>query len=177
MIWKGRSSLFSPLIHLPLHAFFPAAPFFPQTTIHVKIDTLFYTPMKCAYYTVSFVPHYLWSPHSKIDPRAFIRIIRLSNFHLKTSIFNREAWINNAMCKLIVQQIHWDTSVSQILIHSFNSPFETDWSAFVVSMLHFCDLLIYFDFIYLAFEVPLLKLDHGHTQNIVRLANINHLKY
>ena len=141
MIWKGRSSLFSPLIHLPLHAFFPAAPFFPPSTIHVKIDTLFYTPMKCAYYTVSFVPHYLWSPHSKIDPRAFIRIIRLSNFHLKTSIFNREAWINNAMCKLIVQQIHWDTSVSQILIHSFNSPFETDWSAFVVSMLYFLWLI------------------------------------
>ena len=120
---------------------FPCSSFFPPSTIHVKIDTLFYTPMKCAYYTVSFVPHYLWSPHSKIDPRAFIWIIRLSNFHLKTSIFNREAWINNHMCKLIVQQIHWDTSVSQILIHSFNSPFETDWSAFVVSMLYFLWLI------------------------------------
>ena len=158
MIWKGRSSLFSPLIHLPLHAFFPAAPFFPQTTIHVKIDTLFYTPMKCAYYTVSFVPHYLWSPHSKIDPRAFMAIQKYyhtGKFSLKTSIFNREGWNNNAMCKLIVQQIHWDTSVSQILIHSLFPLW--NWLKHL--------------------RVPLLELDHGHTQNIVRLANINHFKY
>ena len=134
---------------------FPCSSFFPPSTIHVKIDTLFYTPMKCAYYTVSFVPHYLWSPHSKIDPRAFIRIITLSNFHLKTPIFNREGWINNAMCKLIVQQIHWDTSVSQILIHSLFPLW--NWLKHL--------------------RVPLLELDHGHTQNIVRLANINHLKY
>ena len=94
--------------------------FFPPTTIHVKIDTLFYTSMKCAFYTVSFVPHYyLWTqsciflvdiffdlihlafeiPHSKIDPWAYTNIIKLANIYHLTYLFLIEKdWLITLGC-------------------------------------------------------------------------------